>query len=105
MQSHFSIALLGNRTFYSTSRDQNQPIKRSEFNKVLYKSVYTRCYGCKKFHTAAFHKPPPGNLPVERTEGSSPFQVFGVDYAGPMTYRVSKKKEGKMYISYYLRVV
>ena len=31
-------------------------------------------------------------------KGSSPFQVIGVDYAGPMTYRVSKKKEGKMYI-------
>ena len=62
----------------------------------LTRSVYTRCYGRKKFHTAAFHKPPSGNLPVERTEGS--FQVIGVDYAGPMTYRVSKKKEGKMYI-------
>ena len=64
----------------------------------LTRSVYTRCYGCKRFHTAAFYRPPPGNLPVERTEGSSPFQVIGVDYAGPMTYRVSKKKEGKMYI-------
>lgn len=64
----------------------------------LTRSVYTRCYGCKKFHTAAFHKPPPGNLPVERTEGSLPFQVIGIDYAGPITYRVSKKKESKMYI-------
>ena len=56
----------------------------------LTRSVYTRCYGCKRLHTAAFHRPPPGNLPVERTEASSPFQVIGVDYAGPMTYRVSK---------------
>lgn len=64
----------------------------------LVRSVYTHCYGCKKFHTTAFHKPPPGNLPVERTEGSSPFQVVGVDYAGPMAYKVSKKKEGKAYI-------
>ena len=64
----------------------------------LTRSVYTRCYGCKRFHTAAFHRLAPSNLPVECTERSSPFQVIGVDYAGPMTYRVSKKKEGKMYI-------
>jgi hypothetical protein len=32
-----SIALLGNGIFYSISRDHKQPIKRSEFNKVLYK--------------------------------------------------------------------
>jgi hypothetical protein len=34
----YSIALLGNGIFYSISRDHKQPIKRSEFNKVLYKS-------------------------------------------------------------------
>ena len=31
-----SIALLGNGIFYSISRDHKQPIKRLEFNKVLY---------------------------------------------------------------------
>ena len=31
-----SIALLGNRIFYSISRDHKQPIKRLDFNKVLY---------------------------------------------------------------------
>ncbi|XP_028407828.1 uncharacterized protein LOC114530405 [Dendronephthya gigantea] len=64
----------------------------------LARSVNTRCYGCKKFHASAFHSPPPGNLPVERTEGSSPFQVIGVDYAGPIVYKFSKKREGKSYI-------
>ena len=59
----------------------------------LTRSVYTRCYGCKRFHTAAFHKLPPGNLPVEHTEGCLRFQVIGVDYAFPMTYRVTKKKQ------------
>jgi hypothetical protein len=33
-----SIALLGNGIFYSISRDHKQPIKRLEFNKVLYNS-------------------------------------------------------------------
>ena len=33
----FSIALLENGTFYLISRGLNQPIKRPEFNEVLYK--------------------------------------------------------------------
>ena len=33
-------ALLGNRTFYSTSPDQNQPIKLSKLSKVLYINNY-----------------------------------------------------------------
>ena len=36
----FSTALLENRTFYLISRDHNQPIKRPEFNEVLYKKDY-----------------------------------------------------------------
>ena len=40
---------------------------------------------------AAF-RPPPGNLPRDRTEGSRPFQVVGVDFAGPIKYRVTQKK-------------
>ena len=36
----YSIALLGNGIFYSISRDHKQPIKRSEFNKVLYNKAY-----------------------------------------------------------------
>ena len=55
-------------------------------------------HGCKKFHATRFHNPPPGNLPVDRTEGSYPFQVVGVDYAGPIVYKASKKLEGKAYI-------
>ena len=35
-----TIELLGNGTFYSTSRDHNQPIERSEFNEVLHKLYY-----------------------------------------------------------------
>ena len=36
----YSIALLVNGIFYSISRDNKQPIKRSEFNKVLYNMVW-----------------------------------------------------------------
>jgi hypothetical protein len=35
--------------------------------------------------------PPPGNLPEDRTRGTHPFQVIGVDYAGPIRYRKRAK--------------
>ena len=38
-------------------------------------------------------------MPVDRTEGDRPFQVVGVDFAGPIKYRVAKKTEGKAYIT------
>lgn len=50
----------------------------------LTKKVISGCFGYKKFHARAFASPPPGNLPVDRTMGSIPFQVLGVDYAGPI---------------------
>ena len=64
----------------------------------LAENVISHWYGCKKFHATRFRNPTPGNLPVERTEGLYPFQVVGVDYAGPIVYKASKKLEGKAYI-------
>ena len=49
----------------------------------LTKRIIKRCYGSKRHQASAFAKPPPGNLPRNRTEGSWPFQVVGIDYAGP----------------------
>jgi hypothetical protein len=40
---------LGNGIFYSISRDHKQPIKRLEFNKVLYKPY------CMKLNSALLH--------------------------------------------------
>ena len=45
--------------------------------------------------------PPPGLLPKDRTEGDTPFQVVGVDFAGPIKIRVSQKREGKAYVVVY----
>ena len=67
----------------------------------LTKRVIRRCYGCKRFNLTALANPPPGNLPQDRTEGTSPFQVIGVDYAGPIKYRASRNREGKAYIVLY----
>ena len=67
----------------------------------LAKRLMKRCYGCKRFNLSAYANPPPGNLPQDRTVGASPFQVVGVDYAGPIKYRASRNSEGKAYIVLY----
>ena len=64
----------------------------------LAKKVIRKCCGCKRFHARAFASPPEGNLPIDRTEGSRPFQVVGVDYAGPIIYKRTQRQEGKAYI-------
>ena len=38
----------------------------------------------KKFQVAAFENPPTASLPTDRTAGSVPFEVLGVDFAGPI---------------------
>ena len=65
----------------------------------LTKKVIRGCFGCKRFQATAFQNPPPGDLQVERTTGSVPFQFVGVAYAGPISYKTSSKREtGKAYI-------
>ena len=52
------------------------------------------CYGCKKFRARPANPPPPGLVPKCRSEQSAPFQVIGVDFAGPVKYR-NKRTEAK----------
>ena len=65
------------------------------------KGVIHRCHGCKRFHAIAFTRPREGNLPRDRTQGNRPFQVIGVDFAGPFTYVKDHKTEGKAYVLLY----
>ena len=67
----------------------------------LVKRVRGNCWGCKRFRTLAYQSPPPGNLPTTRTQGTTPFQVVGVDFAGPIRYRSKGKKECKAYLALY----
>ena len=64
----------------------------------LTKRVIKSCHGCKRFQAVPYSKPKPGLLPNDRTEGARPFEVIGVDYAGPVKYKTKKNKEGKGYI-------
>ena len=67
----------------------------------LAKRVLKRCFGCRRFQAIPFPNPQPGKLPKDRTEGDRPFQVIGVDYAGPIRYQKQGKKESKAYIIVY----
>ena len=64
----------------------------------LAKKIRSNCFVCKRFQITAFANPPPGALSLDRTVGKRAFQVIGVDYAGPLYYRISPTKEGKAYI-------
>lgn len=66
----------------------------------LAKKVITDCWGCKKFQAIAVKTPPPGPLPKTRTKQSTPFDVIGVDFAGPLKYR-DKGKDLKSSIVLY----
>ena len=65
------------------------------------KRVIKQCNGCKRFQITAFANPRQRNLPRDRTGRNSPFQVVGVDYAGPITYHTSKNREEEAYIVLY----
>ena len=67
----------------------------------LAKKLRKGCFGCKRMHATPLHRPPAGSLPIERTVGSRPFEVIGLDYAGPFPYKMSKKREGKAYLMLY----
>ena len=67
----------------------------------LVKHVRSKCYGCLKFRAGAYEKPPPGKLPSTRTQGTTPFQVVGVDFAGPIRYVTRNKAERKAYLLLY----
>ena len=67
----------------------------------LVKQIIKRCWGCKRFQAVSVKSPPPGLLPKDRTEGDTPFSVIGVDFAGPVKYRVKHKTEGKAYVVLY----
>ena len=67
----------------------------------LTKRIVKSCHGCRRFQAQAFSSPPQGDLPKDRTEGQTPFQVVGVDTAGPLKYRKNAKTEEKAYMLLY----
>ena len=70
----------------------------------LTKRVIRNCFGCKRFQVKPFVIPPQGQLPIDRTTGSRPFQVIGTDFAGPIMYHAKNKKgENTIHSSLHLQ--
>ena len=67
----------------------------------LAKRALKKCWGCKRFYTVSLRSPPAGLLPKDRTEGDTPFNVIGVDFAGPIKYLKTRKNEAKAYVVLY----
>ena len=67
----------------------------------LVKKIRSDCNGCKRFRAKAYQAPPPGNLPTTRTQGTVPFEVIGVDFAGPIKYVTKSREEAKSYLALY----
>ena len=67
----------------------------------LAKRVVKHCFGCKRFQAQSLHDPQPGDLPKSHTEGSTPFDVIGVDLAGLIKYGGRCKTEEKTYVVPY----
>ena len=54
------------------------------------KKTIKRCNVCKVFNTRQYEAPTSA-LPEYMSERSRPFEVTGVDFAGPLSYRVGKE--------------
>lgn len=65
------------------------------------KKVIKSCWRYKRFQAQAYETPPPGDLPLACTQGVTPYQTIGVDFAGPIKYRLMPKTEGKAYLVLY----
>ena len=64
----------------------------------LVKAIRSKCWGCKRFTATPVVKPMPGKLPRDRTTGGAAFEVIGTDFAGPICYRDTNKRERKSYL-------
>ena len=62
------------------------------------KKVINKCNVGKVYSAKPFEAPTTAKLPNFRTEDSRPFEFTGVDFAGPLHYKLSKNEEGKCYV-------
>ena len=67
----------------------------------LVKSLIHSFPGSKKYRSTPLQAPAQANLPDFRTNQGKPFQVTGVDFAGPIIYQRKKKMQGKAYVALY----
>ena len=69
--------------------------------RFIVKKVLHNCNLCKRFRVKPLSNPSKSMLPDFRIELQEPFLVTGVDFAGPVRYRIAKGKIGKAYIALF----
>ena len=69
--------------------------------RVLVKKVVHRCNLCKRYRVKPLSSPKKAKLPSYRTKKVEHFAVTGVDYAGPMLYKVNKHCFSKCYVALF----
>ena len=62
------------------------------------KKMVNTCNVCKVFSTKPYGAAATADMPQFRVEASRPFDTTGVDFAGPIAFKIAKKEEGKCYI-------
>ena len=62
------------------------------------KRIINECNVCKAYRVQPYGRTATAELPTFRIESDRPFETTGVDFAGPLTYKLTKKEEGKCYI-------
>ena len=69
--------------------------------RTLVNSVRYKCSTCKRINAKGLSSPLPAKLPKFREEFSDPFATTGVDFAGPLHFKMSKTKMEKAYIALF----
>lgn len=67
----------------------------------IIKKVLHSCNLYKRFRVKLLSHPSKSMLPDFRTDLKGPFLVRGVDFAGPVRYKIVKGKIGKAYIALF----
>lgn len=62
------------------------------------KKVINDCKRCKAFRAQPYGPAAMSLLPSFQTEGGRPFKTTGIDFAGPITYKISKKEQSECYM-------
>ena len=65
------------------------------------KSVVHKSNLCKRYRVKAMDPPTTAPLPNFRTEFTEPFSTTGVDFAGPLYYKIGKNKTSKAYVALF----
>ena len=88
---HEEIKHLGIANTMVAIREQSWiPKLRSKVKKVINSCNVCKIYRAKPYGTSAT-----AGLPRFRTQGDRPFETTGIDFAGPLIHKISKKEQSK----------